>query len=68
MKEGIDVKLAKTNVRKQIGGSLLSSILSIGRTILPTINKTLVLSTLAGLANEEASQAVKTISGNGVYD
>ena len=66
LKEGMDIKLAKTNIRKQIGGSLLSSILSIGRTLLPTIGKVLGLSALSGLASEGASQIVKEMSGQGV--
>ena len=41
----MDIKLSKTNIRKQVGGSLLTSILSLGRTFAPTIaKKTLVLS------------------------
>ena len=64
--KGMDIKLAKTNIRKQVGGSLLSTVLSLGRTLGPTIAKTLGLSALAGLASEGASQVVKKISGNGV--
>ena len=60
---GIDIKLAKTNIRKQVGGSLLTSILTLGRTLAPTLGKTLGLSALAGLASEGASQVVKKISG-----
>ena len=62
----MDIKLAKTNIRKQVGGSLLSTVLSLGRTFAPTIAKTLGLSALAGLASEGASQVVKKISGKGV--
>ena len=57
--KGMDIKLAKTNIRRQVGGSLLTSILSLGRTFGPTVAKTLGLSTLAGLASEGASQVVK---------
>ena len=63
MNKGIEIKLAKTNIRKQVGGSLLSSILSLGRTFGPTLAKTLGLSALAGVASEGASQVVKKISG-----
>ena len=63
LKKGMDIKLAKTNIRKQVGGSLLTSILSLGRTLAPTLGKTLGLSALAGLASEGASQVVKKISG-----
>ena len=61
----MEIKLAKTNIRKQVGGSLLSSILSLGRTFGPTLAKTVGLSALAGAASEGASQIVKKISGKG---
>ena len=63
LNKGMDIKLAKTNIRKQVGGSLLTSILALGRTFGPTIAKTLGLSALGGLASEGASQLVKKISG-----
>ena len=66
LKKGMDIKLAKTNIRKQVGGNLLSTVLTLGKTFAPTIAKTLGLSALAGLASEGASQAVKKISGKGV--
>ena len=59
----MDIKLAKTNIRKQVGGSLLTSILTLGKTLAPTLGKTLGLSALAGLASEGASQVVKKITG-----
>ena len=62
----MDIKLAKTNNRKQVGGSLLTSVLALGCTFGPTIAKTLGLSALSGLASEGASQLVKAISGKGV--
>ena len=62
----MDIKLAKTNIRKQVGGNLLTSILSMGRALAPTIGKTHGLSALAGLAGEGASQLVKSISGGNV--
>ena len=62
----MDIRLAKTNIRTQVGGNLLTSILSLGRTLLPTVGKTLGLSALSGLATEGASQLVKAISGKGV--
>ena len=49
-----------------MGGSLLSTVLSLGRTFAPTFAKTLGLSALAGLASEGASQVVKKISGKGI--
>ena len=65
LKKGMDIKLSKTNIRKQVGGSLLTSILTLGRTLAPTLGKTLGLSALAGLASEGASQVVKKIAGKG---
>ena len=65
-KKGMDIKLSKTNIRKQVGGSLLTSALALGRAFGPTIAKTLGLAALAGAASQGASQVVKKISGNGV--
>ena len=65
LNKGMDVKLAKTNIRKQVGGSLLTSILALGRTFAPTVAKTLGLSALSGLASEGASQLVKKMTGKG---
>ena len=66
LRKGMDIKLSKSNIRKQVGGSLLSTVLALGRTFGPTIAKTLGLSALGGLASEGASQIVKKISGKGV--
>ena len=66
LNKGMDIKLSKTNIRKQVGGNLLTSILALGRTFGPTIAKTLGLSALSGLASEGASRIVKKISGKGV--
>ena len=66
LKKGMDIKLSKTNIRKQLGGSLLSTVLALGRTFAPTLAKTIGLSALAGAASEGASQIVKKISGKGV--
>ena len=63
--KGMDIKLSKTNIRKQVGGSILTSALSLASAFGPTIAKTLGLSALAGLASEGASQVVKKISGRG---
>ena len=65
----MDIKLAKTNIRKQVGDSLLTSILSMGRALAPALGKTLGLSAFAGLASEGASQLGKKISrGNLIAD
>ena len=66
LNKGMDIKLAKTNIRKQVGGSLLTSVLALGRAFGPTIAKTLGLSALAGAASTGASQIVKKIAGKGV--
>ena len=66
LRKGMDIKLSKTNIRKQVGGSLLSTVLTLGRTFGPTIAKTIGLLALGGLASEGASQIVKKISGKGV--
>ena len=65
-RKGMEIKLAQTNIRKQVGGSLLTSILSLARTFGPTLAKTVGLSALAGAASEGASQVVKKISGKGL--
>ena len=65
LNKGMDIKLAKTNIRKQVGGSLLSTVLSLGMRALPTIGKTLGLSALSGLASEGVGQALKAITGKG---
>ena len=63
LNKGMDIKLSKTNIRKQVGSGIFSAVLPLVRTLGPTIGKTLGLSTLAGLASEGASQLVKKISG-----
>ena len=63
LNKGMDIKFSKSNIRKQVGGNLLTSILTLGRTFAPTVAKTLGLSALGGLASEGASQIVKKISG-----
>ena len=65
MNKGMEIKLSKTNIRKQVGGSLLTSILTLGKAFGPTLAKTLGLSALAGAASEGASHIVKKISGKG---
>ena len=66
LNKGMDIKLAKTNIRKQVGGNLLTSILSLGRVFGPTIAKTMGLAALAGAASTGAGQIVKKIAGKGV--
>ena len=66
--KGSDIKISKTQIRKAVrhGGSLFTSLLSLGRAFAPTIAKTLGLSALSGLVSEGTSQIVKTISGKGM--
>ena len=66
LNKGMYIKLSKTNIRKQVGGSLLTSVLSMARMFGPTIAKTLGLSALAEAAGAAGSQVVKKIAGNGV--
>ena len=63
--KGMDIKLSTTNIRKQVGGSILTSALALGRAFGPTIAKTLGLAALTGAVSQGASQMVKKISGNG---
>ena len=56
LNKGMDIKLTKTNIRKQVGGSLLSTVLSLGMRALPTIGETLGLSALGGLAEAGAKK------------
>lgn len=67
LNKGMDIKLAKTNIRKQVARGILSSLLPLARTLAPTIGKTLGLSALAGLASKGASQIVKSISGGEMH-
>ena len=64
--KGMDIKLSKTNIRKQVGGSLLTSVLSTAWMFGPTIAKTLGLSALAGAAGAVGSKVVNKIAGKGV--
>ena len=66
LNKGMDIKLAKTNIRKQVGGNLLTSILSLVRVFGPTIAKTIGLAALSGAASTGASEIVKKIAGKGV--
>ena len=59
----MDIKLAKTNIRKQVGGSLLTSILTMSRALAPTIGKTIGLATLGRLASKGPSKLVKKMTG-----
>ena len=55
----MQIKLSKSNIRKQAGSGILSSLLPVLKSVAPTIGKTLRLSALAGAASEGASQIIK---------
>ena len=65
--KGVEIKISKTQIRKVMkqGGSFVSALFPLARSLAPTLAKTLGLSALAGLASEGASQVVKKISGSG---
>ena len=65
--KGIQIKISKANVRKQMGSGIASSVLPLLRNVAPTIGKTMGLATLAGLASEGASQIIKKISGGQIF-
>ena len=65
--KGIQIKIARANIRKQTGSGIASSILPVLRNVAPVIGKTLGLSALAGLASEGASQIIKKISGGQIF-
>ena len=62
MNRGMNIKLPKTNIRKQDGGSLLSTVLSLGMKALPSIAKTIGL---AGLSAGVDTGLVKKLLGRG---
>ena len=61
LKKGMEVKLSKTNIRKQVGGSLLSTVLALGKTLDPAIVKALKLSAYV----DPASQTIRKMTGFG---
>ena len=67
LNKGMDIKLAKTNIRKQVGGSLLSTVLSLGMRALPAIGKTLGLSALGGLAEAGAKKLIGSGQKGGAF-
>ena len=57
--KGMQIKLSKSNIRKQDGSGIFSSLLPVLNSVAPTIGKTPGLSALAGAASEGASQIIK---------
>ena len=65
--KGMQVKLSKSNIRKQEGSGIFSSLMPVLKSVAPTIGKTLGLSGLAGAASVGASQVIKKITGGQVF-
>ena len=65
--KGIEITIAKSNIRKQSGSGIFSAVLPALRAIAPTVAKTLGISALAGAASEGASQIIKKITGGQVF-
>ena len=65
--KGIQIKIARANIRKQTGSGIASSILPVLKNVGPVLGKTLGLSALAGLASEGASQIMKKITGGQIF-
>ena len=57
--KGMQIKLSKSNNRKQEGSGIFSSLMPVLKSVAPTIGKTLGLSVLAGAASEGAIQIIK---------
>ena len=62
--KGAEIKVSKSQAQK-VGGSFVSALFPLARSVTPILAKTLGLSALAGLASEGATQVVKKISGSG---
>ena len=62
--KGAEIKISKAQARK-VGGSFVSALFPLARSVAPILARTLGLSALAGLASEGATQVVKKISGKG---
>ena len=57
--KGIEITIAKINIRKQSGSGNFSAVLPALRAVAPTVAETLGLSALAGAASEGASQKLR---------
>ena len=62
--KGAEIKVSTSQAQK-VGGSVVSALVPLARSVGPMLAKTLGLSALAGLASEGATQVVKKISGKG---
>ena len=65
--KGIEITIAKSNIRKQSGSGIFTAVLPALRAVAPTVAKTLGLSALAGAASEGASQIIKKITGGQLF-
>ena len=66
-KKGMQIKLSKSNIRKQEGSGILSSLMPVLKSVAPNIGKTLGLSALAGATSEGVSQIIKKITGGQLF-
>jgi len=66
---GMEITIAKNNIRKQSGSGIFSALMPVLKTVAPTLGKTLSLSALADAraASEGANQIVKKISGGQLF-
>ena len=65
--KGMQIKISRSNIRKQDGSGIFSAVLPAIRSVAPVIGKTLGLSALAGAASEGASQIIKKITGGQIF-
>ena len=65
--KGMEITISKSNIRKEEGKGIFSSLMPLLKTVAPTIGKTLGLSALAGATSEGASQIIKKITGGQVF-
>ena len=65
--KGMQIKLSKSNIRKQERSGIWSSLLPVLKSVAPTIGKTLGLSALGGAASEGASQIIKKFTGGQLF-
>ena len=65
--KGIQIKIARANIRKQTGSGILNSLFPVIRNFGPIVGKTMGLSALAGLASEGVGQLVRKITGGQIF-
>ena len=65
--KGMQIKIARANIRKQTGSGILNSLFPVIRNFGPIVGKTMGLSALAGLASEGVGQLVRKITGGQIF-